>query len=63
MPGVFQLPVKEVADEAHRAQDLGLQAIILFGIPHVKTSRQAALTPKMASFKKRCERSKRNVPS
>src|SRR5215475_16040482 len=33
MPGVFQLPVKEVVNEARRAQDLGLQAILLFGIP------------------------------
>src|SRR5438874_1344995 len=33
MPGVFQLPVKDVADEACRAEDLGLQAILLFGIP------------------------------
>src|SRR5881275_48923 len=33
MPGVFQLPVKEVIDDARRAQDLGLQAILLFGIP------------------------------
>ena len=33
MPGVFQLPVKEVVAEARRAQDLGLQAILLFGIP------------------------------
>src|SRR5213596_3880037 len=36
MPGVFQLPLKEVADEARRAQDLGLQAILLFGIPEHK---------------------------
>src|SRR6476620_1656857 len=33
MPGVFQLSVKEIADEARRAHDLGLQAILLFGIP------------------------------
>src|SRR5262252_6745706 len=33
MPGVSQLPVKEVVDEARRAHDLGLQAILLFGIP------------------------------
>ena len=33
MPNVFQLPVKEIVDEACRAQDLGLQAILLFGIP------------------------------
>src|ERR1700747_3255139 len=36
MPGVFQLPVKEVVDEARRARDLGLQAILLFGIPKHK---------------------------
>ena len=36
MPGVFQLPVKKIADEARRAQDLGLQAILLFGIPEQK---------------------------
>src|SRR6266571_3337378 len=33
MPGVFQLPVNQIADEARRAQDLGLQAALLFGIP------------------------------
>src|SRR5260370_11481045 len=36
MPGVFQLPVKQIADEACRARDLGLQAILLFGIPEHK---------------------------
>jgi porphobilinogen synthase len=36
MPGVFQLSVKEVADEACAAQDVGLQAILLFGIPEQK---------------------------
>src|SRR5436309_14281868 len=36
MPGVFQLSAKEVADEARAAQDLGLQAVLLFGIPEEK---------------------------
>ncbi len=36
MPGVFQLSIKEVADEARAAQDLGLQAVLLFGIPEQK---------------------------
>jgi porphobilinogen synthase len=36
MPGVFQLSVKEVADEARAAQDLGLPAVLLFGIPEQK---------------------------
>ena len=36
MPGVFQFSVNEVVDEARRAQDSGLQAILLFGIPKEK---------------------------
>jgi porphobilinogen synthase len=36
MPGVFQLSLKEIVDEAQRAQDLGLQAVLLFGIPEKK---------------------------
>src|ERR1700751_5236248 len=36
MPGVFQLSPKEIADEARAAQDLGLQAVLLFGIPEQK---------------------------
>jgi len=36
MPGVFQLSLKEIDDEARRAQDLGLQAVLLFGIPEQK---------------------------
>jgi len=36
MPGVFQFALAEVADEAQRASDLGLQAVLLFGIPKEK---------------------------
>ncbi len=36
MPDVFQLSVKEIVDEAQRAENLGLQAILLFGIPKEK---------------------------
>src|SRR5213594_358046 len=36
MPGVAQLPIKQIADEACRAQDIGLQAVLLFGIPEHK---------------------------
>jgi len=36
MPGVFQFALGEVADEAQRAFDLGLQAVLLFGIPKEK---------------------------
>src|SRR5947199_5063041 len=36
MPGVFQFSLEEIVNEARRAQDLGLQAILLFGIPKKK---------------------------
>jgi porphobilinogen synthase len=36
MPGVFQWSLAEVADEAQRAHALGLQAVLLFGIPREK---------------------------
>ena len=36
MPGIFQLALSEVADEAGRAHELGLQAVLLFGIPRDK---------------------------
>jgi porphobilinogen synthase len=36
MPGVFQFSLQEIVDEAQRAQDAGLQAILLFGIPAEK---------------------------
>ena len=36
MAGVFQFTADEVVDQAKRAQDAGLQAILLFGIPGKK---------------------------
>ena len=36
MPGVFQLAPGDVADEAKHAYELGLQAVLLFGIPRDK---------------------------
>ena len=36
MPGVFQFGLAEVADESQHAHDLGLQAVLLFGIPKQK---------------------------
>jgi porphobilinogen synthase len=39
MPGVFQLAPQEISEEAQRACDLGLQAVLLFGIPATKDDR------------------------
>lgn len=36
MPGVSQFSLGEIVDEAQRAEDLGLQAVLLFGIPQKK---------------------------
>ena len=36
MPGVFQLSLGEAVKEAQRAADVGLQAVLLFGIPAEK---------------------------
>ncbi len=36
MPGVFQFPLPAIAEEAERAYNLGLKAILLFGIPERK---------------------------
>jgi len=42
MPGVFQFSPREIVDEARRAQDAGLQAILLFGIPAKKDEAASA---------------------
>jgi porphobilinogen synthase len=36
MPGVYQLRVREAVEEAKRAADLGVRAILLFGLPEFK---------------------------
>lgn len=38
MPGVFRFSLDALVDEAKRVQDLGIPAVILFGIPSVKDS-------------------------
>ncbi|HZB08130.1 MAG TPA: porphobilinogen synthase, partial [Rubrobacter sp.] len=36
MPGIFQLSINNAVAEALRAHDLGIQAVLLFGIPDQK---------------------------
>jgi porphobilinogen synthase len=36
MPGVYQLGMDQLADEVDRVADLGIEAVILFGIPETK---------------------------
>jgi porphobilinogen synthase len=42
MPGVFQFALAEAAGEAQRAHDLGLQAVLLFGIPKEKNEQASS---------------------
>ncbi|MBA3385250.1 MAG: porphobilinogen synthase, partial [Chthoniobacterales bacterium] len=42
MPGVFQLSVADAGEEAERAYELGLQAVLLFGIPAEKDEQGTA---------------------
>jgi porphobilinogen synthase len=42
MPGVFQFSLNEIVDEAQRVQDLGLQAVLLFGVPQQKDEQARA---------------------
>ncbi len=42
MPGVFQLSVREAVEEAKQAYELGLQAVLLFGIPAQKDEQATA---------------------
>jgi porphobilinogen synthase len=43
MPGVFQQSVDRVASDVKAAADLGIRAVLLFGIPPVKDERASAL--------------------
>jgi porphobilinogen synthase len=42
MPGVFQLSIADSVAEAKRASELGLQAVLLFGIPAEKDEQASA---------------------
>jgi porphobilinogen synthase len=61
MPGVSQYSVTAIADQAARAQDLGLQAVLLFGIPKEKNEQASSayaengiVQKALRAIKKRC---------
>jgi porphobilinogen synthase len=61
MPGVFQFSASEIADEASRARDCGLQAILLFGIPKEKDAQASGaycedgvIQKAVGAIKKKC---------
>ena len=38
MPGIFQLSVDQLAEEANEIKSLGIPAVLLFGIPEKRTA-------------------------
>jgi porphobilinogen synthase len=61
MPDVAQLTVSETVDEARKAHDAGLQAVLLFGIPEKKDERASGAYAKngviqqvVRAIKKKC---------
>ncbi len=62
MPGVFQLSVDELVKEASRAQDLGVPAVLLFGIPEKKDSRATGAHAPQGIVQRAVRELKRSLP-
>ena len=62
MPGVFQLPPGEIVDEARQAQDAGLQAVLLFGIPQIKDEQASGAYAENGVVQKALHALKDNCP-
>ena len=62
MPGVWQLRVREAVDEARRAYDLGIRALLLFGLPEYKDGIGSASWDPAGPVQSAIEAIKRAVP-
>ena len=62
LPGVAQLSLKDIAEEAGRARDLGLQAILLFGIPEKKDEQASGAYAENGIVQKACRLIKTKCP-
>jgi porphobilinogen synthase len=62
MPGVWQLRVREAVDEARRAHDLGIRALLLFGLPEYKDGIGSASWDPTGPVQSAIEAIKRAVP-
>jgi porphobilinogen synthase len=62
MPGVFQLRVRDVIEEAKRAADAGLRALLLFGLPEYKDAIGSASWDPSGPVQAAIEGIKRAVP-
>jgi porphobilinogen synthase len=62
MPGVWQLRPREVAEEAKRAADKGIRAVLLFGIPEYKDAIGSASWEPSGPVQRATEAVKKAVP-
>jgi porphobilinogen synthase len=62
MPGVFHLRVRDAVDEAKRAADAGLRALLLFGLPEFKDGIGSASWDPSGPVQAALEGIKRAVP-
>ncbi|MBV8517084.1 MAG: porphobilinogen synthase [Acidobacteria bacterium] len=63
MPGVEQLRVREAVDEAKRAYDLGVRAVLLFGLPEFKDGIGSSSWDPSGPVQQATEAIKRSVPA
>jgi porphobilinogen synthase len=62
MPGVFQLRVREAVEEARRAYDAGVRAVLLFGLPERKDGIGSSSWDPSGPVQSAIEGIKRQVP-
>ena len=62
MPGQFQLSVDNIAKEAQKAHDLGIPAVLLFGIPEKKDEMATGAFAKDGIVQQAVKRIKNEVP-
>jgi porphobilinogen synthase len=63
MPGVFQLRVREAVEEAQRAFDAGVRAVLLFGLPETKDGIGSSSWDPAGPVQSAIEGIKRHVPA
>ena len=62
MPGVFQLRVREAVDEARRAFENGIRAVLLFGLPEYKDGIGSSSWDPTGPVQSAIEAIKKNIP-
>jgi porphobilinogen synthase len=62
MPGVLQMRVRDAVDEARRAYDAGIRAVLLFGLPEFKDAIGSASWDPSGPVQTAIEGIKRHVP-